>query len=210
MCGYDEAKWSCIDNMWTLYPKPLSFQINVDLHQRPDLWSVGPTTDRNGRSWVGSETTKTWTPIMGPHLRTMYHDHKSQFLGTEVLHIYVNKYQSFDASSSNIKCSSCWCERCEHQYEYFLNHVKELTNTIKELWSNIGVLSSKKISQPLNYTRSKISICRSLSNIRKRKKPITTALLSCLTSKGKDKVITHVIQKQYPLKGFNISGESLT
>ncbi|KAG5621011.1 hypothetical protein H5410_006229 [Solanum commersonii] len=76
------------------------------------------------------------------------------------------------ASSCNIKCSFCLCEECEQQHDYFISHVKELTDIFKEMTYNIDVYTSKKISQPLKL---------------KEKKSMTIAPVSHSNPKGKEK-----------------------
>lgn len=56
-------------------------------------------------------------------------------------------------SSSNIKCSFYLYDECEQQHDYFISHVKELTDYFTEMTYDIDVHTSKKILQPLKYRR---------------------------------------------------------
>ncbi|KAG5601198.1 hypothetical protein H5410_032568, partial [Solanum commersonii] len=78
-------------------------------------------------------------------------------------------------------------EECEQQHDYFISHVKKLTDIFKEITYNIDVHTSKKISQPLKCRRLKKSISQSLSIISERKKSMTTAPVACSNPKGKEK-----------------------
>ncbi|KAG5615460.1 hypothetical protein H5410_015284 [Solanum commersonii] len=83
---------------------------------------------------------------------------------------FVATTQSFisDASSFNIKCSSCRCKGYEQQHEYFISRVKELTNIFKKTTYNIDVHTSKKISQPLKLKEKINEYCSSIFLNRKR------------------------------------------
>ncbi|KAG5630092.1 hypothetical protein H5410_001809 [Solanum commersonii] len=130
------------------------------------------------------------------------------------------------ASSSNMKCSSCLCKKCEQQHDYLINHVKELTNIFNEMTYNINAHTSKKISQSLKCMRLKKSIFQSLCIISKRKKTMTTVPISHSTPKVKENENEKEkeeeeeekmkekencdVKQQYPFEGFNIDGEGPT
>ncbi|KAG5629565.1 hypothetical protein H5410_001282 [Solanum commersonii] len=102
-------------------------------------------------------------------------------------------------SSSNIKCSSCLCEKCEQQHDYLISRVKELINIFKEMTYNNDVHTCKKISQPLKCRRLKKLIFQSLSIKAKEKE-----------KKKEKKVVSCDVKQQYPFEGFNIDDEGLT
>ncbi|PHU17517.1 putative LRR receptor-like serine/threonine-protein kinase [Capsicum chinense] len=78
--------------------------------------------------------------------------------------------------SSSSSCSACKCQECKGRHENFIKNVDALIVVVKELISNRGVISSRKLIEPftaLDVKRRKKAISKILSGINLRK--ITTS-----------------------------------
>ncbi|KAH0729588.1 hypothetical protein KY290_000720 [Solanum tuberosum] len=64
--------------------------------------------------------------------KSLFYRQRVMFKERRVKHQLIQKASSMTttqsfvgvASSSNMKCSSCLCEKCEQQHDYLINHVK--------------------------------------------------------------------------------------
>ncbi|PHT65531.1 hypothetical protein T459_29956 [Capsicum annuum] len=108
--------------------------------------------------------------------------------------------------ATSSECFACKCQDCKPKHYEVINDINALTASIKEMTSNRGVISSKRISYPYTPLEIKVDVTVEATT---EEHNITVDNPS--TNSNKEEKVEPVSlgeRKNYPFEGFNISDEA--
>ncbi|PHT51586.1 hypothetical protein CQW23_06048 [Capsicum baccatum] len=126
----------------------------------------------------------------------------------EIINHYDYDHIGYTNFATSSECSACKCQDCKDKHDGVINAINALTSSVKEMTSNKGVISSKRISY--SYTPLEIKVDK------RRRKEISKASLSIEKSKIATPLYlsctfdqcTRAIGEQHELKKVDVTVEA--